>query len=375
MQQMTRRNRTGIPENQALMQAPLNFQPGAECADTARKFQGIPGIARAPQGRLWATWYGGGTGEDRFNYIMLATSDDDGATWSDVQLVIDPDGDGPVRAFDPCLWLDPDNRLWLFWAQQVAAETPPPAQVWAISTSDPDNARPPWSPPRHIHPGIMMNKPIVRSDGAWLLPVSLWFRDRSAMVVASFDRGGSFERLGAATIPEHEDRIFDEHMLVERRDGSLWMLVRTRYGIGTSTSADGGKTWSDVRRGDMEHPSSRFFIRRLRSGDLLLVKHGPRYERTSRCRLTATLSSDDGDTWTGGLLLDERERISYPDGVQNPDGSIHVIYDFDRYGQKDILMATFTEADVQAGHGVSDVFRMRHLVNRATGVNETVQNR
>ena len=31
-------------------------------------------------------------------------------------------------------------------------------------------------------------------------------------------------------------RQFDEHMFVERKDGSLWLLVRTNYGIGESIS-------------------------------------------------------------------------------------------------------------------------------------------
>src|ERR1041384_8303317 len=46
-----------------------NFSPGPEYADAVRMFQGIPGIERASNGRLWATWYGGGKGEDRHNFI------------------------------------------------------------------------------------------------------------------------------------------------------------------------------------------------------------------------------------------------------------------------------------------------------------------
>lgn len=63
-----------------------------------------------------------GAGEDYFNYVMLAASGDNGHTWSDEKLVTDPDGDGPVRAFDPQLWLDPDGRLWACWAQAIGHE-------------------------------------------------------------------------------------------------------------------------------------------------------------------------------------------------------------------------------------------------------------
>ena len=65
-----------------------------------RAFQGIPSLAVTPGGRLWATWYAGVTpGEDHNNYVVLSTSGDGGETWREV-LVVDPDGGGPVRAFE-----------------------------------------------------------------------------------------------------------------------------------------------------------------------------------------------------------------------------------------------------------------------------------
>ena len=64
-------------------------------------------------------------------------------------------------------------------------------------------------------------------------------------------------------------------MVVERKDGSLLMLIRTKYGIGEATSDDDGKTWSEVTPSKLPHPASRFFIRRLNSGNLLLIKHWP----------------------------------------------------------------------------------------------------
>jgi len=54
--------------------------PGAEYADIARSWQGIPGVERAPGGRLWVTWYSGDVGEGAMgNYAMVATSGDDGS--------------------------------------------------------------------------------------------------------------------------------------------------------------------------------------------------------------------------------------------------------------------------------------------------------
>ena len=89
-------------------------EPGNNHALIDRQFQGIPSLAVSPGGRLWATWYAGKTpDEDHNNYVVIATSGDHGQTWTET-LVIDPDGDGPVRAFDPELWIDPDGKLWSF---------------------------------------------------------------------------------------------------------------------------------------------------------------------------------------------------------------------------------------------------------------------
>ena len=339
----------------------LNLAPGPEYADQTRMFQGIPGIERAAGGRLWATWYGGGVTEDRHNCVLLDTSGDDGRTWKRA-LVIDPDRDGPVRAFDPCLWHDPQGRLWLFWAQRGRGR----AELMAINTAKPDDRNPTWSKPRWICDGIMMNKPTVSADGRWLLPVAIWGIEGSARVVESTDRGATWRLLGAANVPK-KDRQCDEPMIVQRTDGSLWMLVRTRYGIGQSVSRDGGKSWSEVATTSLVHTAARFFVRRLQGGRLLLVKHAPPHGARARSHLTAYLSDDEGKTWRGGLLLDERRGVSYPDGVESPEGLIYVIYDFDRQGSKEILMSVFTEEDVLKGKITSAQGRLRVLVNQAFG--------
>ena len=341
--------------------------PGPEYADESRKFQGIPGLELGPSGRLWATWYGGGVTEDRNNHILVATSPDKGQTWSPVRLVVDPDGDGPVRAFDPCLWHDPRGRLWLFWAQGYERHTDHRSGVWAITTLQSDAENPFRSEPTRICDGIMMNKPIALSSGEWLLPVARWWGEGSAGVYCSSDQGVTWAFRGQATVPRETDRSADEHMVVELMDGRLWMLVRTTYGIGQSFSVDQGRMWSAVEPSAIPHPTSRFFVRRLRSGNMLLVKHGPMNERIGRSHLTAFLSEDDGHTWVGGLLLDERSGVSYPDGVQASDGVIYLIYDYDRKGEKEILLTKFAEHDVLRGTNESEFARRRVLINKATG--------
>lgn len=360
----------------------MNTSPDEQYDPASRPFQGIPGIERHRDGRLFATWYasreadvaGGGGGEGPTNYVMLGQSDDDGVTWRDPIAVIDPPG--TVRAFDPCLWIDPQERLWWFWAQSYL-HWDGRGGVWTVRCDAPGADRLVWTDPRRLCNGIMMNKPTVLRDGTWLLPAAVWKRDsfrpdmadqhpdmaaeRFSNVVASTDQGKTWQLRGSADVPE---RTADEHMVVELDDGRLWMLVRTRYGIGQSFSSDAGATWSPGEDSGLPGPDSRFHIRRLRSGRLLLINHNvdPQQSKT-RNNLTAWLSDDDASSWRGGLLLDAREAVSYPDAAEADDGSIYVIYDWNRITEKRILMAVFKEEDISAGQCVSDTARMRCVVS------------
>ena len=75
----------------------------------------------------------------------------------------------------------------------------------------------------------------------------------------------------------------------------------------------------------------------------------------------------DGASWIGGLTIDERPGVSYPDGVEADDRRIYLVYDYQRYRDREILMAVFTEGDVRTGSFESPAARERVLINKATG--------
>jgi hypothetical protein len=319
---------------------------GVDYASATRKFTGIPSLAISPREQLWAVWYAGITpAEDDNNYVVVAKSGDKGESWQEV-LVIDPDGPGQARAFDPQAWVDPDGQLWVFWAQHIYRDSTRNTSLWAVSTIDPDAAEPIWSTPRKVSNGVMMGKPVVLSNQEWALPVSFWhLKQGSAKIVVSSDRGKSWEVRGAVDVPENS-RSHDEHAIVERKDGTLRMLVRTRYGIGESFSKDWGRTWSPLSPSAIQNPSARFFVRRLQSGNLLLVKNGPVGKQTKRSHLMAFISSDDGHSWSKGLLLYEKANVSYPDGQQAENGEIFLTFDYNRTKDKIIYMTSFSEEDI-----------------------------
>jgi hypothetical protein len=141
------------------------------------KRQGVPGIERTLQGRLWAVY--GRDVESTRNYQVLKCSDDDGRSWSDVKLMILPRKG--VRAMSACIWIDPQQRMWVFWGQSYGQQDGRYG-VWAIVTDNPDSADPQWSSPRRIGDGIMLNKPTVLKKGDWLFTSSVWKAENSIRV-------------------------------------------------------------------------------------------------------------------------------------------------------------------------------------------------
>jgi predicted neuraminidase len=335
-----------------------------------RQWQGIPTIERSPNGRLWCAFFSGGPLEPHEdNYLLLTTSDDEGETWAEPQIIVEREGQ--TRVFDPCLWHDPDGKLWLFFNQgnrQGKDHT-----VWAITAGNSAAAVPNWSPPEKIDLPVpfafRLNKPTVLTSGDWLLPVTWarstsvggsgalegpgdsWFPGKEQRrrgfdlqgVAVSADRGSGWSFHGAVEAPEWAL----ENMLLERTNGTLLMLTRTGAGVlWQSTSADGGRTWSAGTPSTIINPDVRFCLRRVSSGRVLLINTPHPRERTG---LRAYLSErDDGSGFAGGLELDDRTQVSYPDAVQADDGTLYTVHDHDRQGVGEILFCRFTEEDVPA---------------------------
>ena len=381
-----------MTQDASMIPAKLYVRPTEErFQDTYRRWQGIPSIEVTDGGKIFVNFYSGQDAEVGGNIMVLCVSTDGGKSFRSCEAVVEHP-DPQCRIYDPCLWIDPHGVLWMSWTQ-ARGFNDGRSGVWVSQCSDPDADNLVWSPPRRIANGIMMNKPIVTSKGDWLFPTAIWCdtsgsvpterhgleNEQFSNVYASLDEGRTIALRGHADIPH---RSFDENMIVEKRDGSLWMLTRTFDGIGESFSTDGGYTWTPGRKSHIDGPCSRFHIRRLRSGRLLMINHYQFDQRIDledimsqgnvkswkgRSHLTALLSEDDGQTWPYYLLLDERNEVSYPDAKEAADGMIYVCYDWERLTQREILMARFTEDDILQGHLSDKRSKLRVLVNKALG--------
>lgn len=66
------------------------------------------------------------------------------------------------------------------------------------------------------------------------------------------------------------------------------------------------------------------------------------------------------------MRLDERTGVSYPDGQQNADGVIHIIYDCNRTKDRRILFASFREEDAAKGKPITEAVKLRQMVSHAS---------
>ncbi len=344
------------------MHGKLIFNPGDAYHVEQRLWQGCPTILRTGHGTLFAGWYSGGTREPSLrNYNLLVRSRDGGLTWSEPLLVIESRRGEKLLAIDIQLWLDPAGRMWLFWTQRQLGIPFAQAEhlaLWAIVCDEPEADVLRWSEPRFIAPGFLRCQPTVLADGRWLACAYDWTCDRYCYSESS-DRGRTWlRRIGGEKIPTW----FDETMILERNDGSLLMLARCRAGaLAGSVSTDGGGTWSPGELTQITAPDSRFFLRRLRSGRVLLIKNDHARERI---RMTALLSDDDGKTWSHSLLVDPGES-SYPDAAEGPGGTIYLVHDRGRTTFREILCSRFTEADIIAGKLVDFDSYLCQIVSKA----------
>jgi hypothetical protein len=158
--------------------------------------------------------------------------------------------------------------------------------------------------------------------------------------------------------------------VVELQDGRLWMLSRCKKETAQSFSTDGGKTWQPQSTA-FPHVNSKSVIRRLQSGNLLVIRHGQDITKATPARqeITAFLTPDEGKTWSNALLLDERTGVSYPDIGQAPNGDIYVHYDRNRGSDAEILFVRFREEDVKAGRLVTAAASLKNLVKSKLGMN------
>lgn len=312
-------------------------------------------------GDTLCAWFAG-TSEGKPDVsIYLSRLPAGGAAWEPEAKV----SDDPERSEqNPVLFETPDGDVWLLYTAQVFGDQDTAIVRRRISK---DGGRT-WGAIEVLfdEPGTFLRQPmLVLSSGDWLLPIfhcppstgKKWngSKDVSAVKV-SHDQGATWSE---HPVPDSEGAV---HMsVVERRDGSLLALFRSRFAdsIKSSTSTDGGRTWTAPVPTALPNNNSSIQSRRLNDDTLALVfnnlsasaevqtaANGEAIWGAPRTPLSIALSYDEGATWPDvrdlevaptappALNLDKQDRrgreLSYPTVTADADGRINVAYTYFR---------------------------------------------
>ncbi|MBI3417257.1 MAG: exo-alpha-sialidase [Verrucomicrobia bacterium] len=361
-------------------------------------------IVETPHGDLLVCWFHG-SGERKADDVKIEGARlRRGATqWSARFTLADtpdyPDG-------NPCLFIDPQQKLWLFHTT-ILANTWESALLKCRISHDYERAGAPrWeaSDVVHVKPGaefqIGVSNALPRLEQAardsnwngrtqrevqdyldamrqraddklysrlgWMTRAHPFVLDGRWLIVPLYHDGFSFSLMA---ITDDWGRTWHtstpligggniQPSIVRRRDGSLFTLMRDNgpppKRLIEAESFDRGETWLNVRDSGLPNPGSGAEIVGLRNSHWALIGNDLESGRHS---LAVQISDDEGRSWKWKRHLELAARgdgsFSYPSLTQARDGSLHASYSFFiKQGgaeSKSIKHAHFNEAWVCAG--------------------------
>ncbi|MHB9006239.1 MAG: sialidase family protein [Limisphaerales bacterium] len=336
-------------------------------------------IVETPRGDLIVCWFHG-SGERKSDDVIIegARKRKGAKAWSPRFTLADtpafPDG-------NPCLFVDPQNRLWLIYTT-IQANTWESALLKVRISRDYHRDGPPrWesSEVLHVKPGpefeteVNRRLPELEATLAGMTLPEHTRREADEFLEAMREHTNDrlYRRLGWMTrahpfvledqrliVPLYHDGFSFSLMaisddwgrtwltssplvgagniqpsVVRRDDGSLYTLMRDNgpppKRLLQSESRDRGETWSAVTDSEIPNPGSGSDLIRLRNGHWALINNDTEQGRHS---LAVWLSDDEGRSWKWKRHLEldppgpDAGSYHYPSIIQARDGSLHVSY-------------------------------------------------
>lgn len=281
-------------------------------------------IVEAEPGKFLAAWFGGSREGADDVAIWLARHD---GRWSAPEKVAEERG---RPCWNPVLFRERGSgEIQLYY------KAGPSPSTWSGFYKGSTDGGKTFGESRILPAGLLgpiKNKPVQLDDGSILAPSSVEsYRAWACWVERSVDGGKTWTKHGPIAHPEHAEGVIQPSIL-RRRDGSLFMLMRSTRRIGQicrAESRDGGVTWTAAEPVELlPNPNSGIDAVTLADGRHALV-YNPTH--LGRSPLALALSDDEGQTWrTARVLESEPGEYSYPAVIQTADGALHTTYTWKR---------------------------------------------
>lgn len=339
-------------------------------------------IVEAPNGDLIVCWFHG-SGERTADDVMIegARKRKGESRWSARFVMADTPG---YPDTNPAMFIDPQNRLWLFWPTILANLWESALMKYKISSDYLGAGPPKWetSEVMHITPGADFEPDTLKfADEAdtllrfldipdkvrqevgrdlanlrhnatnklsrrlgWMTRAHPLVLENDRLIVPLYSDGFSFSLMAITDDWGQTWRTSNpligfgniQPSIVQRKDGSLYTLMRDNgpppKRLLQSESRDRGETWSPVTDSDLPNPGSGAEIISLRNGNWLLINNDLEQGRHS---LAVQISDDEGKTWKWKRRLEflapnktQRGSFHYPSIIQAKDGTLHATYSY-----------------------------------------------
>ena len=299
-------------------------------------------IAEMDNGDLVAAWFGGSYEGCEDVCIWVSRKSNDTTPWSAPIMAADGVLNDTLRkaCYNPVLQPMPNGELWLFFkiGSCVADWT-----GWFTKSRDGGKT---WSTREPLPEGFLgpiKNKPLLM--GNRLLCPSSTEKDGWRIHFEILDLNTNHWHKvgpvkGALALTTMDMNKPDAHpqeimciqpTLLQMADGSLKALCRTKNGrIATTTSCDGGETWSEVTLTDLPNNNSGIDAVTLSDGRHFLVYTPvtvpPGEEMGPRTPLAVAVSND-GEHWEDIFTAaDGPGEYSYPAIIEGHNGELHITY-------------------------------------------------
>lgn len=358
-------------------------------------------IVECPNGDLLACWFHG-SGEKVDDVIIEGARKVRGEkSWCPRFVMADTPG---YPDHNPCMFIDPQQRLWLFWPTLVANQWGTAIMKYKVSEDYQRPDAPPawsWLDIIHVTPTDFEAEIERASDRSRAKYAGKILEKIASEIYLQKVRGEARDRLkqrlgwmtrahptllpsGKLIVPLYNDTFSVSIMAITSDWGKTWKTSRLLVGFGniqpsvvrkndgtlvammrengplerirTSESRDEGTTWSPVGESDLPNPGSGLEVIRLRNGHWALIYNDTTESRHS---LALSISDDEGTSWKWKRHLELSPpgagSYSYPSIVQAKDGVIHATYSYhlshEQVGdnRKAIKHAAFNETWVLAG--------------------------
>ncbi len=327
-------------------------------------------IIETSPGSFLVCWFHG-SGERKANDVLVngARLNSGQTKWSPMFVMADTYN---LPDCNPVLFIDKQNKLWMFWAAVVANRwersllkyrtstdykgegtpnwdwqgviTLQPGEIFAETVEKGFNElqkeEPIWSeyaplftemtieaakdPVKRQTGWMMRTHPIILPGGRIILPI---YSDGYNLSMAAYsdDQGKTW----------HSSKPMvgfgpNQPSIIRKNDGTLVAYFRDDGSVPMrvliSTSKNDGEDWSWAVDTDIPNPSSSLEVIRLQDGRWIMVYNDT---EDTRSQLAVALSEDEGATWKWKKYLEKgKGSYSYPAVIQAKSGLIHVTYSY-----------------------------------------------